>query len=95
MTRKYQLKHGNYHLYDRSTPASRITGEDRLRLKSDTIAIAFEASTGRLREHGSTMRIHSWAANARRGCGPWARWTRPMTSLWCLARCLWMKATSV
>ena len=66
MTLQYQLKEGNYHLYDLSTPASRITGEHRLRLKSDTIAIAFEASTGELREHGSPVRIHSWANNARR-----------------------------
>ena len=66
MTLQYQLKQGSYHLYDLSTPASRITGEHRLRLKSDTIAIAFEASTGTLREHGSPLRIHSWANNARR-----------------------------
>jgi hypothetical protein len=43
-----------------------VTGEHRLRLKSDTVAIAFEASTGALREHGSPTRIHSWANNARR-----------------------------
>lgn len=66
MTLQYQLKQGNYHLYDLSTPASRITGEHRLRLKSDTIAIAFEASTGALREHGSPVRIHCWANNTRR-----------------------------
>ncbi len=66
MTLQYQLKEGNYHLYDLSTPASRVTGEHRLRLKSDTVAIAFEASTGALREHGSPNRIHSWANNARR-----------------------------
>jgi hypothetical protein len=66
MTLQYQLKEGNYHLYDLSTPASRVTGEHRLRLKSDTVAIAFEASTGALREHGSPTRIHSWANNARR-----------------------------
>jgi len=66
MTLQYQLKEGNYHLYDLSTPASRVTGEHRLRLKSDTVAIAFEASTGALREHGSPNRIHSWANNTRR-----------------------------
>ncbi len=66
MTLQYQLKEGNYHLYDLSTPASRVTGEHRLRLKSETVAIAFEASTGALREHGSPMRIHSWANNTRR-----------------------------
>lgn len=66
MTLRYQLKEGNYHLYDLSTPASRITGEHRLRLRTDSIAIAFEASTGALREHGSPLRIHSWANNTRR-----------------------------
>ena len=32
MTLQYQLKAGNYHLYDLSTPASKVTGEHRLRL---------------------------------------------------------------
>jgi len=66
MTLQYQLKEGNYHLYDLSTPASRVTGEHRLKLKTDTVAIAFDASTGALKEHGSPLRIHSWANNARR-----------------------------
>ncbi len=66
MTLQYQLKEGNYHLYDLSTPPSKVTGEHRLRLKTDTVAIAFEASTGALREHGSPVRIHSWANNTRR-----------------------------
>ncbi|GAB4212089.1 MAG: hypothetical protein Fur007_03710 [Rhodoferax sp.] len=66
MTLQYQLKEGHYHLYDLSTPPSKVTGEHRLRLKTDNVAIAFEASTGALREHGSPMRIHSWANNTRR-----------------------------
>jgi hypothetical protein len=66
MTLHYQLKEGNYHLYDLSTPASKVTGEHRLRLKTDSVAIAFDASTGALREHGSPPRIHSWANNTRR-----------------------------
>ncbi len=66
MTLQYTLKEGNYLLYDLSTPASRVTGEHRLRLKTETVAIAFDASTGALREHGSPMRIHSWANNTRR-----------------------------
>lgn len=66
MTLQYQLKEGNYHLYDLSTPASRVTGEHRLKLKTETVAIAFEASTGALKEHGSPLRIHSWANNTRR-----------------------------
>ena len=66
MTLQYTLKEGHYHLYDLSTPASKVTGEHRLRLKTDTVAIAFDVSTGALREHGSPMRIHSWANNTRR-----------------------------
>jgi hypothetical protein len=66
MALQYQLKEGNYHLYDLSTPASKVTGEHRLRLKTNNVAIAFDASTGMLHEHGSPTRIHSWATTARR-----------------------------
>ena len=66
MTLQYQLKGGNYHLYDLSSPASKVTGEHRLRLRTDTVAIAFDASTGALHEHGNPARIHSWATTARR-----------------------------
>ena len=66
MALQYQLKEGNYHLYDMSTPASAVTGERRLRLKTDNVAIAFDVSTGMLHEHGSPSRIHSWATTARR-----------------------------
>lgn len=63
---RYQLKEGNYHLYDLSTPASQVTGEHRLRLKTDIVAIAFDVRTGELHEHGSPSRIHSWANHTRR-----------------------------
>ena len=66
MALQYQLKHGNYHLYDLSTPPSKATGEHRLRLMTDTVAIAFDARTGELHEHGNPTRIHSWASNTRR-----------------------------
>ena len=66
MALQYQLKSGNYHLYDLSTPASAATGEHKLRLTTDTVAIAFDARTGELQEHGSPSRIHSWANNTRR-----------------------------
>ena len=66
MTLQYQLKEGNYHLYDLSTPASKVTGEHRLKLRTDIVAIAFDASTGALHEHGNPARIHSWATTARR-----------------------------
>lgn len=66
MTLQYQLKAGNYHLYDLSTPASKVTGQHRLKLTTDTVAIAFDASTGVLHEHGNPARIHSWATTARR-----------------------------
>ena len=36
MALQYQLKEGNYHLYDLSTPASKVTGEHRLRLRTAT-----------------------------------------------------------
>ena len=49
MALQYQLKQGNYHLYDLSTPPSKVTGEHRLRLMTDTVAIAFDARTGELR----------------------------------------------
>ena len=66
MTLQYQLKEGNYHLYDLSTPASKVTGQHRLKLMTDTVAIAFDASTGVLHEHGNPARIHSWATTTRR-----------------------------
>lgn len=66
MKLQYQLKQGHYHLYDLNTPTSTITGEHRLRLKTDTVAIAFCARTGTLHEHGSPTRIHMWASNTRR-----------------------------
>ena len=66
MTLQYQLKAGNYHLYDLSTPTSKATGEHRLRLMTDTVALAFDVRTGQLHEHGSPARIHSWATTARR-----------------------------
>ena len=74
MDLQYQLKNGNYHLYDLSTPASKVTGEHRLRLKTDAVAIAFDRSTGALHEHGSPLRIHCWASNTRRrlrAAGAW------------------------
>ena len=66
MALQYQLKEGAYNLYDMSTPASKVTGERRLRLRTDTVAIAFDVSTGVLHEHGNPSRIHSWALNTRR-----------------------------
>ena len=63
---QYQLKQGNYHLYDLSTAPSKATGEHKLRLMTDTVAIAFDARTGKLHEHGHPSRIHSWASNTRR-----------------------------
>ena len=74
MQLQYELKKGNYHLYDLSTPASKVTGEHKLRLMTDTVAIAFDRSTGTLHEHGSPQRIQSWATNTRRrlrAAGAW------------------------
>jgi hypothetical protein len=66
MDLRYKLKEGAYHLYDVSTPASAITGEHKLRLRCDNVAIAFDYSTGNLHEHGSPARIESWALATRR-----------------------------
>lgn len=66
MELQYQLKEGAYHLYDMDTPASAATGERRLRLKTDYVAIAFDINTGVLHEHGSPARIQSWALTTRR-----------------------------
>ena len=66
MSLQYQLKQGNYHLYDLSTPPSKVTGEHRLRLMTESVAIAFDIRTGKLHEHGNPSRIHSWASNTRR-----------------------------
>nr|WP_145552437.1 hypothetical protein [Variovorax boronicumulans] len=66
MDLQYQLKAGSYYLYDLATPPSLATGEHKLKLKTDTVAIAFDASTGHLHQHGNPARIHSWANGARR-----------------------------
>lgn len=76
MALQYQLKEGNYHLYDVGSAASKVTGEYRLRLKTDSVAIAFDRRTGTLHEHGSPVRIQSWASNTRRrlrAAGAWDR----------------------
>jgi hypothetical protein len=76
MQLQYKLKEGNYHLYDLSSTPSKVTGEHRLRLKTETVAIAFDRSTGALHEHGTPLRIHSWATNTRRrlrAAGAWDR----------------------
>jgi hypothetical protein len=66
MDLQYQLKAGSYYLYDMREAPSCATGERRFRLKTDTVAIAFDASTGVLHQHGSPLRIQSWAIGARR-----------------------------
>jgi hypothetical protein len=66
MQLQYELKEGAYHLYDMSSPPSKATGQRRLRLRTDDVAIAFDARTGEVHEHGSPMRIQSWALNTRR-----------------------------
>ena len=46
MDLQYQLKAGSYYLYDMKEAPSPFTGERRFRLKTDTVAIAFDRSTG-------------------------------------------------
>lgn len=66
MELQYQLKRGSYYLYDMAEPPSPSTGERRFRLKTDNVAIAFDASTGVLHKHGNPILIQSWATSTRR-----------------------------
>jgi hypothetical protein len=65
--------------------------EHRLRLRTDTVAIAFDMNTGKLHEHGSPTRIHSWAQHTRRTLGPHG----PSSCWWALrqaAAATWWRA---
>ncbi len=66
MDMQYQLKAGHYYLYDMRDTPSAATGERRFKLRTDTVAIAFDAYTGEVHQHGSPTRIQSWAAHTRR-----------------------------
>lgn len=66
MDMQYQLKAGSYYLYDMREAPSTITGERRFKLKTDTVAIAFDMHTGEVHQHGSPTRIQSWALATRR-----------------------------
>ena len=66
MDMQYQLKAGSYYLYDMRDTPSAVTGERRFKLKTDTVAIAFDAHTGEVHQHGSPVRIQSWANHTRR-----------------------------
>ena len=66
MDLQYQLKAGNYYLYDMREAPSAVTGERRCKLKTDSVAIAFDQHTGQVHQHGSPARIQSWALHQRR-----------------------------
>ena len=66
MDLQYQLKAGSYYLYDMRDAPSAVTGERRFKLKTDLLAIAFDAYTGELHQHGAPARIQSWATTKRR-----------------------------
>lgn len=66
MDLQYQFKAGSYYLYDMRETPSAVTGERRFKLKTDTVAIAFDLHTGEVHQHGSPTRIHSWATMTRR-----------------------------
>ena len=66
MDLQYQLKAGSYYLYDMREAPSKITGERRFKLKTDTVAIAFDMQTGEVHRHGNPTRIQSWAQHQRR-----------------------------
>ena len=66
MDLQYQLKAGSYYLYDMREAPSAVTGERRCKLKTDSVAIAFDQHTGQVHQHGSPARIQSWALHQRR-----------------------------
>ena len=66
MDLQYQLKAGSYYLYDMRDAPSAVTGERRFKLKTDLVAIAFDAHTGQVHQHGNPVRIQSWATMTRR-----------------------------
>ncbi|MBX9936952.1 hypothetical protein [Giesbergeria anulus] len=66
MDLQYQLKAGSYYLYDMRETPSAVTGERRFKLKTDSVAIAFDRYTGEVQQHGNPTRIHSWATMTRR-----------------------------
>lgn len=66
MDQQYELKAGNYYLYDMREAPSSVTGERRFKLKTDSVAIAFDMHTGQVHQHGSPARIQSWAMHQRR-----------------------------
>ena len=66
MELRYELKAGSYYLYDMRETPSAVTGERRFKLKTDTVAIAFDLHTGEVHQHGSPARIQSWANHTRR-----------------------------
>ena len=66
MNLQYQLKAGSYYLYDMRDTPSAVTGERRFKLKTDSLAIAFDNHTGEVQQHGTPLRIQSWASNTRR-----------------------------
>ncbi len=66
MDLQYELKAGNYYLYDMRDAPSAATGERRCRLKPDRVAIAFAQPPGQVPPQGSPARIQSWALHQRR-----------------------------
>ncbi|HQQ71219.1 MAG TPA: hypothetical protein PLL92_13020 [Alicycliphilus sp.] len=66
MDLQYELKAGSYYLYDMREAPSTVTGERRCKLKTDSVAIAFDQHTGQVHQHGSPARIQSWALHQRR-----------------------------
>lgn len=73
---EYQLKAGQYHLYDLRDAPSVVTGERRWRLQVDAVALAFDETTGEVLEHGRPERVWSWAATRRRQMRMARQWER-------------------
>lgn len=66
MDLRYTLEAGSYCLYDMREAPSSVTGKHRLKLRTDLVAVAFDARTGKLHRHGSATRTEAWARHQRR-----------------------------
>ena len=94
MDMQYQLKAGSYYLYDMREAPSAVTGERRFKLKTDTVAIAFDVHTGQVHSTAAPRASSRGLTTPAAACVPPVPSRKPMTSWWCPARCPWMNSTS-
>jgi hypothetical protein len=94
MDLQYQLKAGNYYLYDMREKPSAVTGERRFKLKTADVAIAFDMHTGEVHQHGNPLRIHSWALTMRRRLRSAGLWDEADDIIVISGPCRWTKSTN-